>query len=78
MPEKVRTGPVADGVPAAELGLALGQLQLFAATQHRGGTWQGPGTWCLPEPQSGGARGSVAFAEGGEMPFSQQCLSLTH
>ena len=41
------------------------------------GTQPDPGTQ-HPQPKNGDSHGSVAFTEGGEMPFSQQWFFLTH
>lgn len=49
---------------------------IFSATQYGGvGLGGGLGVGC-PSPRTS-SHGSVAFAEGGEMPFSQQSFYLT-
>ena len=63
-----------DQAHTAALGLALGQLRLSVGGR---GTQPDPGTH-HPQPKNEGSLGSVAFTEGGEMPFSQQWFFLTH
>ena len=57
-------------------GWHLVNSKLWAGTRCRGPLARPRHT--APQSQNGGACGSVAFAEGGEMPFSQQLFFLTH
>ena len=68
-----------------------GQGQAGGGIKHTQPCWADPGSTpdfqparsarpghTVPQPQNGGSCGSVAFTEGGEMPFSQWWFSLTH
>lgn len=77
MPEKVRPGPVMEWRARSRAGVGTWSTPTFRChTAQRGDLARA--RHMVPEPQNGGSRGSVAFAEGGEMLFSQQWFSLTH